>query len=171
MFIHKNIRLPEDRYRSGEWYFLTFCCEGRQNVFLQVVRAEWFLTNLRSASIEHAIAVHAYCVMPDHVHLLLRRCHPSSDILKFLKSLKQRTGYACKQEIGKQLWQKKSYDRILRDGDSPDPVAWYIWRNPVRRGLCSEPGEYAFSGSLTGQGPHGQQEVQSWVPPWKQRPT
>ena len=170
MFIHKNIRLPEDRYRSSEWYFLTFCCESRQKVFLQDARAEWFLTNLRSASSAHAIAVHAYCIMPDHVHLLLRRCDPASDILKFLKSLKQRTGYDYKQETGKQLWQKKSYDRILRDDDSPDAVAWYIWMNPVRRGLCDRPGEYAYSGSLTGPGPGSRPPTEAWLPPWK-RPT
>ncbi|HKW62918.1 MAG TPA: transposase [Candidatus Acidoferrum sp.] len=170
MFIHKSIRLPEDRYRSSEWYFITFCCEGRQTVFLQKARAEWLLKNIQATSIAHAIAVHAYCIMPDHVHLLLQRRDPLSDVLKFLKLLKQRTGYEYKQETGRGLWQKKSYDRILREGDSPDAVAWYIWMNPVRRGFCNKPGEYVFSGSLTGQGPSSQPPTQSWLPPWK-RPT
>lgn len=31
-FIHKNIRLPGDRYCGTEWYFVTFCCENRESL-------------------------------------------------------------------------------------------------------------------------------------------
>jgi REP element-mobilizing transposase RayT len=51
--------------------------------------------------------------MPDHIHLLLQGLDTTSDLLQFLKALKQKTGYTYKQKTGKHLWQKKSYDRIL----------------------------------------------------------
>jgi putative transposase len=172
-FRHKNIRLPVDRYVGSEWYFVTFCCENRETVFQQQTRAEWFLNHLRGASAAHGIAVHAFCLMPDHIHLLAQGLSRSSHFLKFVKVLKQKTGYEYKQETGKQLWQKKSYDRILRSRDSPDSVAWYIWMNPVRKGLCRKAGEYAFSGSLTGAGVSTEPTVRPWIPPGKgeQRPT
>jgi putative transposase len=166
-FRHKNIRLPADRYRGGGWFFITFCCEQRRAVFREPECCEWFLRNLAATSGGRAIAVHAFCLMPDHIHLLAQGLEPSSDLLKFLKSLKQKTGFEYKQKKGVQLWQKKSYDRILRSEDSPDSVAWYIWMNPVRGGICGSPREYAWSGSLTGAGPHAAPLTEYWTPPWK----
>jgi len=166
-FRHKNIRLPADRYRGSAWFFITFCCENRAEVFGEHSCAEWFLGNLRVVATSHAVLVHAYCFMPDHIHLLLQGLDSSSDLLKFLKFLKQKTGFEYKQKTGKQLWQKKSYDRILRSSDSPDSVAWYIWMNPVRAGLCNRPWEYPWSGSLTGTGLHTAPPVEFWIPPWK----
>jgi len=166
-FCHQNIRLSADRYRGSALFFFTFCCENRQKVFREPACCEWFLSSLRPAATAHAIAVHAYCLMPDHVHLLTQGFDLSSDQLKFLKSLKQKTGFEYKQKIRKQLWQKKSYDRILRPDDSPDSVAWYIWRNPVRAGLSSSPREYPWSGSLTGAGLNSPPPDETWIPPWK----
>jgi hypothetical protein len=41
------------------------------------------------------------------------------------------------------------YDRILRATDAVETVAIYIWSNPVRKGLCAQPGQYPYSGSQT----------------------
>jgi REP-associated tyrosine transposase len=141
-FLHKNIRLPLDRYVGTGWFFVTFCCEGRKRIFLESTRAQWFLGNLRSDALSHALAIHAYCVMPDHVHLLSQGLTPTSDLLRFLTDLKRQTGFAYKQGTRQQLWQKKSYDHALRSSDPPDLVAWYIWRNPIRAGLCTGVNDY-----------------------------
>jgi putative transposase len=168
-FHHKNIRLPADRYRGGELFFVTFCCENREHVFQEGVYCSWFLDSLRTAAVEHSFAIYAYCLMPDHVHLLTQGLNLKSDFLRFLKALKQTTAFEYKRKTGRQLWQKKSYDRILRSSDSPDPVAWYIWMNPVRAGICQNAQEYAWSGSFTGSGPRRMQPCESWTPPWKSK--
>jgi hypothetical protein len=46
-FRHKNIRLPLDRYPGTGWFFITFCCENRNKIFLDPTRAQWLLDNLR----------------------------------------------------------------------------------------------------------------------------
>jgi REP element-mobilizing transposase RayT len=97
-----------------------------KEIFLDPTRAQWFLDNLRTELLAHALAIHAYCVMPDHVHLLSEGLTPTSDLLRFLTALKKKTGFAYKQETRQQLWQKKSYDHALRSNDPPDLVAWYI---------------------------------------------
>jgi putative transposase len=164
---HKNIRLPLHRYVGTAWFFVTFCCEGRKKIFLEPTRAQWFLDNLRSHALSHSLAIHAYCVMPDHVHLLSQGLTPASDLLRFLKDLKRKTGFAYKQDTRQQLWQKKSYDHALRASDPPDLVAWYIWMNPVRAGLCIGVNDYPWSGSLTGPGPRSAPPQQTWSPPWR----
>jgi len=167
MFRHKNIRLPLDRYVGTAWFFVTFCCENRNKIFLNPTRAQWLLDNLRSEALSHALAIHAYCVMPDHVHLLSRGLTPTSDLLRCLTALKKRTGFTYKQETSHHLWQKKSYDHALRSSDPHDLVAWYIWMNPVRAGLCLSATDYPWSGSLTNAGPHSTPPHETWSPPWR----
>ena len=118
-FRHKNIRLPLDHYVGMGWFFVTFCCEGRKRIFLDSSRAQWFLDNLRNHALSDSLAIHAFCVMPDHVHLLTEGLAANSDLLRFLRDLKQKTGFTYKRETSEQLWQKKSYDHALRSSDRP----------------------------------------------------
>jgi putative transposase len=110
--------------------------------------------------------VHAYCVMPDHFHALVEGSSPDCDFLLLMRFFKQRTSreYSCAS--GLPLWQKNFYDHILRVGDSPESVSWYIWMNPVRKGLCDKPTQYPWSGSLTEQFENKLQPQDLWVPPW-----
>ncbi len=167
---HKNIRLPADRYVGTAWFFLTFCCEHRKRIFLDPTRANWFLDHTRCEALAQTFAIHAYCIMPDHVHLLSQGLTPTADLLQFLTSLKQKTGFAYKQETKQQLWQKKSYDHAVRSSDPPESVAWYIWLNPVRAGLCSTANDYPYSGSLTGARPGSAPPTAPWSPPWRTEP-
>ena len=169
--MHKSIRLPLDRYVGTAWFFLTFCCEHRKQVFLGPTRAEWFLDKLRSEAQSHAIAIHAYSIMPDHVHLLSQGLTSTCNLLRFLTALKKKTGFSYKQETHQQLWQKKTYDHALRSGDPPEQVAWYIWMNPVRAGLCTSVHHYPWSGSLTGAGPGSAPPKETWLPPWRTQTT
>jgi hypothetical protein len=61
--------------------------------------------------------------------------------------VKQRTGYAFSQRIGRALWQSSFHDRILRNADATLSVARYIFENPVRAGLAASPAEYPLLGS------------------------
>ncbi len=107
--------------------------------------------------------------MPDHVHLLVEGANDGSDLLGFVGRFKQQTGFEFERKTKRRLWQFKYYDHILRKSARADSVAWYIWQNPVRKGLCIAPSDYPFSGSLTKYGnallrSSGQS---TWLPPWK----
>ncbi|HKN60732.1 MAG TPA: transposase [Candidatus Acidoferrales bacterium] len=165
-FQHKNIRRPAAHYVGHRWYFVTFCCANRHAIFANAPEAEWFTGELRGQSESHRFAIHAYCVMPDHVHLLAFGLDSASDLLLFLKSLKQSTGYEFKRRFRRDLWQKKFYDHILRSHDTPERVAAYIWMNPVRKGICADPREYPYSGSFV-QDWKQIAPVKPWVAPWQ----
>lgn len=109
--------------------------------------------------------------MPDHVHILAAAAADESNLIKFIESFKQETGAAFAQRTHRRLWQFKYYDRILRNSDAPDRVAWYIWLNPVRKGLCRTPSDYPFLGSFTELGTRLLQgsSAADWRPPWKSR--
>ena len=168
-FKRKNIRLPAQNYRGRGWFFVTLCCERRRRVFTDQHKARWLIDCLRREAEAFRFGVHAYCVMPDHVHLLAEGLEPASDLLSFVKKLKQKTAFEYQKRFGERLWQKKFYDYILRPNDSPDRVAWYIWMNPIRKGICSQPRDYLFSGSFTVEWRKEPKPAQPWVPGWKNK--
>ena len=151
-FHHKNIRLARKDYVGKGWFFITLCSANRSKLFTTARVCDWVLRCFRDNASSHFFAVHAYCLMPDHVHLLLEGREPSSDLLQVVRAIKLKTSMPFERKTGRPLWQKKFYDHILRRNDSPDAVAWYIWMNPVRAGLCHRPDQYPFLGSLTGSG-------------------
>ena len=107
--------------------------------------------------------------MPDHMHMLAVASSDESNMIKFVESFKQDTAAEFARRTGRRLWQFKYYDRILRSTDSPDRVAWYIWLNPVRKGLSPTPTDYPFLGSFTeiGQRLLRHAAVPGWIPQWK----
>jgi len=163
----KKIRLEPPRYLGRNIYFLTFCCERRQRVFVDAASAASVVAILRKVSESTAFLVHGYCVMPDHLHLVLEGARDDSDMKRFRKTFKQMTSFHCRSELDERLWQKAFYDHILRASDSLDKVLWYAWMNPVRAGLCADPHDYAHSGSFTMDWGGKALSQLGWVPPWK----
>jgi len=168
-FLHKNIRLPALKYVGMQWYFITLCCAARRRVFANPKWASWTIVNLRDEAIAYRFAIHAYCAMPDHLHALARGDDAGSDLLAFVKNLKQKTDHEFRVRFHRDLWQKKFYDRILRQTDAVDRVAAYIWLNPVRARICEDPREYPHSGSFTIDWKKDSAPVEEWVPPWKEK--
>ena len=165
----KNIRLPAEFYRGRRLYFLTLCFHQRRRYGANPGLASWLTSRLRTHTTACGFFVHAYCVMPDHMHILAAATGDESNLIKFVESFKQDTAIAFARRTRRRLWQFKYYDRILRASDSADRVAWYIWLNPVRQGLCRAPSEYPFLGSLTEIGAKMLKTCapSAWTPPWK----
>jgi putative transposase len=166
-FIHKNIRLHPSHYIGQRWCFVTMCCASRQRIFAVTKNAARLMHELRAMAATQPMAVFAYCVMPDHLHLLLHGTEAMSDVLAFVKNFKQATGAEFERKFRRDLWQKKFYDHILRPNDSPEGVAKYIWMNPVRKGICQNPQEYPFSGSFVVDWNEIARVTKPWVPTWK----
>jgi putative transposase len=100
---------------------------------------------LESAT-ETGFDVMAYCVMPDHVHLLACGPEESSNLIRFVQRFKQVTGFEFKKATGSQFWHRSFYDHVLRNEDDVHDVAEYIWRNPVKAGFVASATDYPFSG-------------------------
>lgn len=170
-FIHKNMRLQPDNYRGEKTYFATLCFHNRRRIGSNPRVASWLVDCLRKIAAQKSFLVHAYCVMPDHLHLLIQGAAPDSDLMAFVELFKQDTGFRFLAKTGRQLWQFKYYDRILRKVEAANRIAGYIWMNPVRQGICAVPQDYPFSGSFTEFGATmlQQSSPESWTPPWKKK--
>jgi REP element-mobilizing transposase RayT len=68
--VRKSVRLGRLNYVGQKFYFLTLCCFHRQTAFLNPKPFQWLLSLLRAESANNLFIVHAYCLMPDHLHFL-----------------------------------------------------------------------------------------------------
>jgi putative transposase len=89
--------------------------------------------------------LHAFAVMPNHVHLLVT---PAISLPKLTRSLKGITAKRANTILaltGKAFWQEENYDHLVRDQREFEPVRHYIEENPVRVGLVNDAGQYRWS--------------------------
>jgi len=102
----------------------------------------------------------AYCVMSNHVHLLLdsggylsasvaahrgrTAPHPLADTLRLLKG---RTARYCNQALGRSgaFWHHESYDHVVRDQGELVRILHYILTNPVKAGLVARWQDWPFT--------------------------
>jgi REP element-mobilizing transposase RayT len=106
-FRRKNIRLPAINYRGRSWFFITLCSDGRRSVFSDEEQGRWLIDCLKHAAERNQFAVHSFCVMLDHLHVPVEGLVAESDLLLFVRMLKQRTSSEYKNHTGRVLWQKK----------------------------------------------------------------
>jgi REP element-mobilizing transposase RayT len=93
----------------------------------------------------YRVTVHAYCLMPNHVHLLLQTSEPP--LPKLMQVLQQSYTQWFNRVHGRvgHLFQGR-YKAIVCDTDAYfTALVRYIHLNPVRAGLAADPGEYAYS--------------------------
>jgi putative transposase len=169
-FLRKNIRLPHRSYLGRSLCFATLWFAQRRRAHASdALIANWLISSLRTYGSRASLPIHAYRLMPDHLHFLAEGTQSTSDVLCFVGTFKQQTSYAFSQRTGRRLWQPKWYDHLLRANDSVEAVCWYIWLNPVRQRICWRPTEYPFHGSFSDCASRLAESApdSTWLPPWK----
>jgi putative transposase len=163
----RNTRLPPAHYLGPHTYFVTICCDHRKRHLCSPVLAANVLQLLQQTAANHSFLLHAYCAMPDHLHLLAQGTTPLANLLEFVWQFKQQTAFAFRQSSGPRLWEKSYHDYVLRPSDSIERIAAYIWWNPVRKQICASPQDFPFTGSLTIDWMNNCAQAPTWSAPWK----
>jgi REP element-mobilizing transposase RayT len=97
------------------------------------------------AAKRHVYDLYAWCIMPNHVHLILLPHAPISKITQWLKSRTARRANAILDRAGHPFWQEESYDRWMRGhAELLDTIA-YVEENPVAAGLVECPQDWPYS--------------------------
>ena len=138
-------RLKHFGYVGPFAYSLTLVTHARAPTFTNSCVVQAVLDCLTLSCARYGLSLHAYCFMPDHLHLLISGQEGSS-LRDFVRHFKQLSAYRYKREHGAQLWQISYYDHVLRKDEGLLALARYIWDNPVRAGLVQNRSEYPFSG-------------------------
>jgi REP-associated tyrosine transposase len=138
-------RLANHSYVGRFQYSLTFCTWKRRRLFEDTRAVAETQAHVQRTATEESFAVLAYCFMPDHVHLLVRGVTEKSDLRRFVKSSKERSGRTYRKRFGDRLWQEGYFERVLRNPGDARECAEYIVNNPVRAGLVANATEYEYA--------------------------
>ncbi|MCK5687990.1 transposase [Myxococcota bacterium] len=142
----KSFRLPSEIYRTDFIFFVTINTADRYPWFETWPElAETAEQSLRNIADQRSSDLFAWCIMPDHLHILLR----DENLVDFIRLFKGRLVPVARQKRSDKLWQRSFYDHAVRKEDSLSDISHYIWDNPVRAGLAREPLKYRWSGSLS----------------------
>jgi REP element-mobilizing transposase RayT len=130
------------------FYFVTFNTHLRQSILAHDQVHESFVKFCTRAQ-ENDIAVGRYVLMPDHVHLFVVFPPHGMTLPQWVRALRTVVGKRL-LEIGhsKPHWQEGFFDHVLRSSESYSEKWSYVRMNPVRAGLCTEPGQWPYQGEI-----------------------
>src|SRR5262245_16748702 len=91
-------------------------------------------------------AVHAYCLMTNHVHLLITP-HSRDSCALLMKNLGQRYVQGVNHRLGRSgtLWEGRFHSSLITSDNYLLACYRYIECNPVRAGIVTLPGDYPWS--------------------------
>lgn len=87
--------------------------------------------------------LHAWTIMPNHVHVLVQAFVALPKLVQTWKSVSART---INDAIGSSgpVWQKEYFDRFIRDEAHWNATVEYIEQNPVKAGLVARAEEWRY---------------------------
>ena len=132
-------------------YFITFPTFQRTRLFVVDNHAKLFLKTLYSYNRQGAFYLHAFVVMPEHVHLLITPA-PEKALERVIQLIKGGYSHEFGVHFGKksEVWQRGFTDHRIRDAQDFELHRGYIHQNPVKRGLVRNAAEYRFSSAFPG---------------------
>lgn len=96
--------------------------------------------------------LHAWVIMPNHVHLLITPQAPFQQITRTLKGYTAYQANRILQRTGQPFWSEESFDHWIRSDYEFGRGAEYIKNNPVKAGFVRQAGLWPWS-SATGSQP------------------
>jgi REP element-mobilizing transposase RayT len=145
---HRNARLDRRVYAvAGQACFITTRAHRGSAPFREPRLARIVCDCIREQQVKSTCLVHAYCLMPDHMHVLVSPRELGASSLEYIQRLKGWTSFLLHRSgwTGP-LWQPDFYDHVVRTDEELGMIAAYILANPVRAGLVTSPDEYSWSG-------------------------
>ncbi|MGH7888113.1 MAG: REP-associated tyrosine transposase, partial [Candidatus Binatia bacterium] len=133
-------------FAPGLLYHVIVRGNQRRKTFLNDGDYQAYLERLGRYRRKYGHTVHAYCLMPNHVHLLIESAQ--QPLAKFMQGLQQsysqyfnlrhhKTGHVFQGRYKAIVCQKDEY--LLQ-------LIRYIHLNPVRAGMVNEPEQFFYSG-------------------------
>ena len=139
-------RHPLFDYSGPRVFFVTFSVWNQRRVFAKHLAAESMRDVIYRYRERHWYWLLSYCVMPDHVHLLLKLRSSDRSLSRVVATLKNESMKSLNR-IGETLrWKYGYYDKIMRGNGAEFRIAHYITQNPVRAKMVSESSDYPFTG-------------------------
>lgn len=130
---------------EGAWYHVMNRGANHQCIFITEEHRRIFLSLLEDITNKFYVEIHAYCLMDNHYHILIKTPFPNlGKVMQYLDGVyTQRFNRSSKRDGP--LFRGR-YKAILIDSDSYLlQLSRYIHLNPVESNLCQDPFDYQWS--------------------------
>lgn len=115
-------------------------------LYLRQPKIARLVTNrMQEAVAARLCSIHAYVVMPNHVHVLWTPHISLWELLRRIKGATARYANELLRRSGQPFWQEEYFDRMVRNDREFDQVRRYIEWHPVKAALVSRPSEFEWS--------------------------
>jgi len=119
---------------------------NKQVVFVEESDYQKYLDILRRYKIKFGFKIFAYCLMSNHIHLLIKTSEKGtiSAIMKAI-TIAHTRNYHFKYNCSGHIWGGRFKSPIVSDDEYLLTVMRYIEQSPVRAGIVVDPEQYRFS--------------------------
>ena len=135
-FLRQDERL--DRERSGL-------------VWLQNPRVVCVVENalLYGQAVRHFYELHAWVIMPNHVHVVFQPHTAMPTIMRWLKGRTSRVVNQILDRSGTPFWQDESFNHWVRSAEELQYLIEYVENNPVKAGLVEAKEQWRWSSAAS----------------------
>jgi REP element-mobilizing transposase RayT len=144
----RNQRLDRELYAIvGNACFFTISAHGEATPFTSPELNDATIAVLLAERERMHMDLYAYCLMPDHLHMLVSPREQGFSMLTFVDQFKGKsTNVSWRHGWQGRLWQRRSYDHLIRSHEEMLAIAKYVLGNAVRAGLDETHEEYRWAG-------------------------
>ncbi len=132
----------------GGTYFFTVVTKERTKFFLNQENAEILFKAIKRVQKRKTFELLAYCILPDHWHLLLSLPEDDNTFSQKIREIKRLTTYALRKSSGIPdliIWQDRFWEHTIRDEKDLTNCFNYIHYNPVHHELVELPEQWKWS--------------------------
>jgi len=145
----RSNRLPDYDYSKDRPIHVTICTNNKEKIFNSETNAKIVIIELLETAKDLGFRVLCYCLMPDHLHVIISPGESALALSRFLNIFKGRTTAIFKQEKDfRKIWQRSAFDHVIRTGENLRMIIEYIRNNPVRKGSVEKADDYPYSESF-----------------------
>ena len=122
-------------------------CERSGPVWLQDSRVACVVANalLYGETVRRYYELHAWVVMPNHIHALLQPHSEMPFVMRWLKGRTSRLANRILGRTGKPFWQDESFDHWVRSMEELQDLIEYVEYNPVKAGMVEAKQQWRWS--------------------------
>jgi putative transposase len=123
-------------------YFVTAITANRRRLFQVEANADLLLKTLADYRDQSRYQLHAFVIMPDHLHAILTPA-PEASLEKAMQYIKGGFSFRLKSKLD--VWTKSFNETQILTGEKFEACKNYIEQNPIRAGLVISAPAYAHS--------------------------
>jgi len=142
----RSNRLVNYDYSKDRPVHVTVCTDNKENIFDSEINAKIVIDELLKAAKDLRFRILCYCLMPDHLHVIVSPGGSTLSLSKFLNIFKGGTTAVFRERKDiRKIWQISAFDHVIRTEENLKTIIEYIRNNPVRKGIVEKADDYPYS--------------------------